>query len=154
LEDIRKKNLQIQLEKFVISIDDQQRKFYYLRTIENMIFHFDEIKNENDKNWIYEMLIEYLDKSFELMPQMSIKNSKHLYETYLDKVINYYHDHHLKFSMIVFSNFLLLFYLIILAVCSYFFQLWVPLLLGTLFLIQPLNSIKKYRNKRFYEVPR
>jgi hypothetical protein len=77
LEDIRKKNLQIQLEKFVISIDDQQRKFYYLRTIENMIFHFDEIKNENDKNWIYEMLIEYLDKSFELMPQMSIKNSKH-----------------------------------------------------------------------------
>jgi hypothetical protein len=146
----QRKTLLTLLNRLNDSITEDQKRFYYLRTIENMIFHFNEIKDETDRSWVYQSLSEYLNKCFELLPKSIAESRKDLYDRYLYKLISYYHDY-LGFPIIVFSNFLLVVYLSILIICSYFFKLWVVLLIGLLFLIQTMNSIKRYRNKRFYE---
>src|SRR6266436_6151964 len=90
--DTRKGHLQVMVNELNASIGYREKKYFHLNTIENLIFHFEEIKTENDKNWIYETLEEYLKKCLALIPSIDRNISKDLFYDNINKLTTYYHD--------------------------------------------------------------
>ena len=84
--DSRKGHLQKLMNELNASIGVNEKKYFHVKTIENLIFHFEEIKTENDKNWVYETLAEYFKKCFENVPSIDRDTSKNLFFEYLDKI--------------------------------------------------------------------
>src|SRR5688572_5821570 len=83
------------LESFV---NHNSRKYFHLNTLNNFIYHFTDISNIDDRQWIYKTLQSYMDEAHGLSQQINLDSSKVIYENYLNKVANYY-DKHLGFTM-------------------------------------------------------
>ena len=69
-DDNRMGHLYTILQELSSSILAKQRKYFHLNTIDNLIFHFADIKTEIDKKWVYESLIEYFRVCADIMPSI------------------------------------------------------------------------------------
>ena len=91
MED-RRDSLVTQMIQLNNSVEEHKRKYFHLKTIENLIFHFDDIRSESDKKWVYETLDEYFQKCSNLSTSIDRQISKKLFFEFLDKVTDYYHS--------------------------------------------------------------
>lgn len=149
----------IELKKLLAELNDSvllsKRKYFHPNTIENFIFHFDEIKTETDKNWVYETLTSYfkicldLIHSSEPFDSIDSKTSKILWYDYIDKLTDYY-EKNLGFDVLINRAFVYFVYLIVLTLCSVFFNFYVVLLVASFFIFQIYKAYKKYSKKQVY----
>jgi hypothetical protein len=149
--DSRRGHLQVMLNELNGSIGHREKKYFHVNTIENLIFHFQDIKTENDKNWVYETLQEYLKKCFELMASIDRNISRNLFKNYIDKLTNYYRNN-LGFIVLLNRSIVYLVYLTILSTCYFVFNIYVVVTIAFLFIIQTLRVFKKYREKKVYSL--
>lgn len=149
--DKRKTHLSGLLSEINSSVGDRERRYFRLRTIGNLIFHFEEINAEVDKNWAYENLVEYFNICHEYIPSIDRDISIKLYNEYLGKVIDYYQNK-LGFTVLINRQIVYLIYIIILTLCYYFFNFYVVIAIATLFILHILRMFKKYKAKQVYEL--
>ena len=147
--DGRKGHLQLLMNELTTSIGANEKRYFHAKTIENLIFHFEEIKTENDKKWVYETLVEYLKKCSEYVPSMDRETSKNLFFEYLDNITDYYHNN-LGFSVLMNRVIVYLVYVLILSLCYYFFNFYVVIAVASIFIFQIIRAFKKYREKQVY----
>jgi|SRR4030095_1807936 len=147
--DHRKGHLQVLLNELNTSIGVNEKKYFHVKTIENLIFHFEEIKTENDKNWVYETLVEYFRKCSENVPSIDRDTSKNLFNEYLDKITDYYHNN-LGFVVLMNRVIIYLVYFLILSICYYFFNFYVVIAVASLFIFQIIRAFKKFKEKQVY----
>ena len=147
--DFRKGQLLAMFNKLNASIGSREKKYFHLNTIENLIFHFTEIKTENDKNWVYETLQEYLKKCFDLLPSIDRSSSKNLFYSDINKLTNYYHDN-LGFKILINRSIVYFVYFIVLVACYIFFNIYVVIAVASLFVIQIFTIFKKYKERKVY----
>ena len=119
MED-RRDSLVTQMIQLNNSVEEHKRKYFHLKTIENLIFHFDDIRSESDKKWVYETLDEYFQKCSNLSTSIDRRISKKLFFEFLDKVTDYYHSN-LGFSILINRTVVYFIYVLLLILCHYFF---------------------------------
>jgi len=147
--DSRKGHLKALMKELDASIVVNEKRYFHVKTIENLIFHFEEIKTENDKNWVYETLVEYFKMCSEYVPSIDRETSKNLFNEYLDKITDYYHNN-LGFVILMNRAIVYLVYFLILSLCYYFFNFYVVIVVASLFIYQIIRAFKKYREKQVY----
>ena len=150
--DERKAHLQIlftELNNLVGYMNN--RKYYNLNTVGNLIFHFNEIKNETDKNWVYETLVGYMKRCSEHVPSINSKISNQLWNDYIDKIAVYYVDN-LNFTQLLNRTFVYVIYLIVLCICYIFLNLYVVFIVAFLFIMQIIRIYDKYRKRRVFGI--
>jgi hypothetical protein len=151
ITDNRKELLQNLMDTLMVSILVSKKKYYHPKTTYNLIFHFDKIKSEVDRIWVFNNLDAYLKRCMELIPEMNLKTSEVLFDEYIYKLIRYYHKN-IGFWLFRITPGQTLIYLIVLAVSFYFFQIWVSVMIATFFLILIAYSIFKFREKKVYGI--
>ena len=147
--DPSKGHLQILLNELNSSVGKEEKRYFHINTLENLIFHFEEIKTENDKTWVYENLVEYFKKCSEITASIDRNTSKGLFYEHIDKITDYYHSN-LGFVMLVNRSIVYLIYFLILLVCYTFFNLYVVSLVASFFIYQIIRVFKKYKAKQVY----
>ena len=147
--DSRKGHLRTLMNGLNTSIVVNEKKYFHLKTIENLIFHFEGIKTENDKNWVYETLVEYFEKCSENGPSIDRDTSMNLFNEYLDKITDYYHNN-LGFAVLMNRVVVYSVYFLILSLCYYFFNFYVVIAVASVFVIQIIRAFKKYKEKKVY----
>ena len=147
--DERKGHLDLLMIDLNNSVGVTERKYFHVKTTENMIFHFDRIRTENDKKWVYETLVEYFKKCSEYTPSIDRGTSKSLFFEYLDKITDYYHNN-LGFSVLMNRTIVYLVYLLILGLCYYFLNIYVTIGIIIFFSVQIIRAIQKYKQKIVY----
>lgn len=149
--DSRKEQLQVLFNELNSAIGLREKKYFHYNTIENLIFHFDEVKGENDQNWVYATLEEYLRKCFGLLPSIDRETSKGLFYEYVTKLTTYYQDN-LGFTMLLNRSLVYLVYFVILGICYTFFNWYVLIVVASFFIFQIVRVFMKYRAKRVYGI--
>ncbi len=142
--DERKEHLQALISELQAAVIVSERKYYHLNTLENLIFHFEGIKAEKDKNWVYETLDEYFKECFSNTLNMDREISKRLFFEYLDKITDFYHSN-LGFVVLMNRGVVYFAYLVILALCYYYFNLYVVLGVVIFIALQTFKVFLKYR---------
>lgn len=148
MED-RRDSLVTQMIQLNNSVEEHKRKYFHLKTIENLIFHFDDIRSESDKKWVYETLDEYFQKCSNLSTSIDRRISKKLFFEFLDKVTDYYHSN-LGFSILINRTVVYFIYVLLLILCHYFFAFYVLLSVAGLFAFQIFISFRKFKQKKVY----
>jgi hypothetical protein len=149
--DSRKSHLQTLTSELNASIGVNEKKYFHVKTIENLIFHFEKINTENDKKWVYETLVEYFRRCSDYVPSIDRNTSKSLFFEYLDKVTDYYHNN-LGFSVLMNRVIVYFVYFLILGVCYYFLNFYVVIAIAAVFIFQIIQAFKKYRAKQVYGI--
>lgn len=139
------------LDELSNSITATDRRYFHLQTIENLIFHFDEIKTENDKNWVYNGLVIYFNKCAELAPSIDRETSMNMYYDYIDNITDYYYKN-LGFSLLTNRSIVYLIYFIVLLLCLIFFNYYVVLLAASFFVFRIIVLFKKYKDRKVYSL--
>src|ERR1700733_15141081 len=147
--DSRKEHLQNLANELYASVGPNDRRYFHVKTIENLIFHFDEIKTENDKNWVHETLIDYFKICSKYVPSINRNTSKNLFNEYLDNLTDYYYNN-LGFAVLMNRSIVYLVYFLVLVLCYYFFNLYVAMAVAAIFIFQVITAFKKYRARKVY----
>jgi len=147
----KKVHLQTLLDELSNSITATDRRYFHLQTIENLIFHFDEIKTENDKNWVYNGLVIYFNKCAELVPSIDRETSRNMYYDYIDNITDYYYKN-LGFSLLTNRSIVYLIYFIVLVLCFIFFNYYVVLFAASFFVFRIIVLFKKYKDRKVYSL--
>lgn len=145
----RKQNLETLLNQLTSLIGPNVKRYFHINTIENLIFHFDEIKTENDKIWIYQSLVDYFTMCSEYAPYIDRDKSKSLFYEHLDKITDYYHNN-LGFSVLINRTVVYLFYIVILLLSYSYLNLYVAIAITLLLVLQTVRTFNKYRIRRVY----
>jgi hypothetical protein len=150
-DEFKKNQLQSLLWEVKNKTTANEARYFHVSTIENLITHFQRIKTDNDKNWVYESLVEYFEKCSEFLPPIDKETSNDLYHAYIDKLTDYY-SNNLGFVMLINRAIIYFIYLIVILLCFVFFNLYV--VVGVIFFIniQILKNYKKYKDKRVYAI--
>ncbi len=147
--DQRKGHLQSLMNELNNSIGINEKKYFHLQTIENLIFHFERVKTENDKNWIYETIVVYFKRCSEIMTSIDRNTSKDLFYEHVDKVTDYYHNN-LGFVLLINRTIVYLIYFLILLLCYIFLNFYVVIIVASLLMFQTFRVFKKYKEKMVY----
>jgi hypothetical protein len=147
----KKVHLEVLLNELSNSITSTDRPYFHLQTIENLIFHFDEIKTENDKNWVYHGLVSYFTKCAEIVPSIDRETSTHIYDEYIDNITDYYHKH-LGFSMLTNRSIVYVIYFIVLILCYVFLNWYAVLFAASFFILMIFKMFKKNKEKKVYSL--
>lgn len=145
----KKEHLKYLLNHLISSNSETDKKYFHVKTVENLIFHFDSISNESDKNWVYQSLVNYFDDCKDSAALVNKEKSKQLFYKHLDKITDYY-TNALGFSLLLNRSIVYFFYLAIICISSYYFSMIVALAVISLILIQISYSINKTRLKKVY----
>jgi hypothetical protein len=149
--DHRQGHLQAMVNELNFSIGPREKKYFHINTIENLIFHFEEIKTESDKNWIYETFQEYLRKCKEIVPSIDRNISKNLFYDNIEKLTNYYRNN-LGFVVLINRSIVYFVYFVVLLVCYLFFNFYVVVIVASFFVFQTIRVFKKYNEKKVYSL--
>jgi len=147
--DFRKEHLRTLLYELKNASSTSEGRYFHTNTIENLITHFEEVKTENDKNWVYESLVEYFKKCSEFTPSIDRQTSKDLFYEHIDKITDYYHNN-LGFTMLINRSVVYFIYCLIILLCYIFFNLYVVAVIVFLILIQITRTFKKFKEKQVY----
>lgn len=127
------------------------RRYLHLRSVDNFIFHFDEIENEADKEWIYTTLTNYLLFCKQIDEDIDTKMGNQLYYEFLDKVAQYYR-YHLKFRMVVNKVSYGIMFLVLLLTIVLVFNFLVSLIVVPVFVHFLIYINNKRKQKKVYGV--
>ncbi len=145
----QKKHLEILLWELRNKVTSNEAKYVHINTIENIIAHFQRINTTTDKNWVYESLVEYFKQCSEFSPSIDRQTSKALFDTYIDKVTDYYHNN-LGFVMLVNRAVVYCIYALIILICYIFFKWYVVVGVISFFIFQIIRTYKKFKSKEVY----
>jgi hypothetical protein len=146
-----KGELRIKWESLSENTSPHDRKYFHLKTLQNLIFHFDEIRNENDKRWVYSSLENYINECHNYIPSIDRTTSSQLYLQFIDKVTDYYRSY-LGFILILDRNLLIIFYVVLFLLCYFIFNIWVSLIPIVFFILQFYRVYKKRKDKRVFSL--
>ncbi len=75
----------------ISSLGEINQKKYNLKTIYNLIYHFDNLNlSSDDKQYIYTSILDYLHFIREIKGPLKIKDSNELYVQFLSPIVKYY----------------------------------------------------------------
>ena len=149
--DERKQELLASKDAVFSDFTDWNKKYLHDCTVSNLIEHFDRIKNEDDKPWIFNSLQTYLMFCRGINEEIDRSQSNGIYMAYLDRLCNYYR-YNLGFRMVVgrVADFLLFataFVSLILLLNFYSALLSIPL-----FVLHRQRIVRKMKRKEAYGV--
>jgi hypothetical protein len=127
------------------------RKYFHFQTIQNIIIHYDEIKTQNDKEWVYNSLLQYFAACKELGPAIDRNTSKMLFYEYVDNLADYY-GKNLGFSLMLNRTVIYFFYFLCLLLTYIFVNVYVMLVLASLFIYHIGTQYLKYKRRRVYSI--
>lgn len=125
-------------------------KYFHPNTINNLILHFDEIKTEADKDWIFRDLREYFSECQQVCDVFNRDSGRELYMKYLSKITDYYH-YHLKFVQSDRTLFVL-FYLGLFLLLYFIADLRFASIAIVFFVFRFVVLYKKYKQKRIFSL--
>lgn len=149
--DERKTKLEETKAEVFYSQIEWNHKYLHHKSVANFIFHFDNIKNGTDKEWIYTTLLNYLLICKGLNEELDRKMSNKLYYECLEKVAQYYR-YHLNFIMIVNSVSYIIIFLIVLFFVTIIFNFIISLFTIPLFFCFFLHLNNKVKQHRTYGI--
>jgi hypothetical protein len=127
------------------------RKYLHFKTVSNFIHHFDNIKNENDKRWIFKSLNDYLINCDDLKEEINRTESNTLFESFLAKPGDYYrHELHFKMVMNKVSYFFL--YSVAFIGMALIFNFYIALLIIPLIIYHQYRVRLKVKRRETYGV--
>ncbi len=130
----------------------EQKKYFHLITVSNLIEHYTEIKNVSDQEWVFKSLQEYFNTSLNIAETIDRDLSQTLYNDYLSKITNYY-DRHLKFSFFLDIWIVVALYCVLFFGSLFFIKFIVSLIASALLcLLNLYYLLSKYRQKRTYGI--
>ncbi len=148
-DEFKKKHLQTLLWDLRSKSTSSETKYFHVNTIENLIAHFQQIKTENDKNWVYESLVEYFEQCSEYLPSIDRQISKDLFYTYIDKLTDYYQSN-LGFTMLINRAVVYGVYILAILICYIFFSWYVLVGVICFIIFQTIRTYKKFKAKQVY----
>jgi hypothetical protein len=143
-----KMNLESKL-KVALSFSNGKLKYYHYRSVNNFIFHLNNIKNETDKEKIYLLINEYLD-IIKNEPNPDRNVAINFFENYVRPVGKYYED---DFNFVpMFSLWIASFWIITFLFIEYIFNLpfVVMFMTGFLIFIYYIYILVKRMNNKVY----
>ena len=147
--ELKKKHLQTLLGELRNKSTSNEAKYFHVNTIENLIVHFQQIKTENDKNWVYESLVEYFEECSGFLPSIDRETSKDLFDTYIDKITDYYHSN-LGFTMLINRAVVYGVYILAILICYIFFSWYVLVGVVVFIIFQTIRTYQKFKAKQVY----
>ncbi len=147
--EFKKKHLQSLLSELRNNVALNETKYFHVNTIENLIAHFQQVKTENDKNWVYESLVEYFKKCSEFLPSIDRQTSKDLFDEYIDKITDYYHSN-LGFVMLINRTVVYCVYILAISICYIFFSWYVVGIVIFFIIFKIISTYKKVKDKQVY----
>ena len=147
--DTRKELLQNLFNEVSNSIELSKRRYFHVHTIENLIFHFDEIRTENDKKWVYETLLSYLTVCVEIAPSIDRRIGEEIFYGHIDKLTDYYFSN-VGFSLVLNRELVYSIYISVIILCYFIFNFYIVIGMTLLFSFMTLRTFKKYKEKRVY----
>jgi len=148
-DEFKKKHLQTLLLELRNKVTSNETKYFHVNTIENLIVHFQQIKTENDKNWVYQSLVEYFEQCSKSLPSIDRQTSKDLFDTYIDKVTDYYHNN-VGFTMLINRSVVYGVYILAILICYIFFSWYVLVGVICVIIFQTIRTYKKFKAKKVY----
>jgi hypothetical protein len=108
-------------------VQKEKRMYFHLNSLNNFIYHFNEITNFEDREWVFKRIINYIDEALRLTHLINLDSSKTIYKTYLEKIAKYY-ENYLGFTMHVYLWIITIMYLIVFAIIAYFTTVYIGLI--------------------------
>jgi hypothetical protein len=126
-----------------------ESKYFHLHTLENLIYHFDDIKTEADKVWAYMSLSKYFEACQEYIEHIDKKKGAELFHNHLFNVAMFYREK-LSFALLIDTFYLVSIYFALFLVLYFTTFFWLSLIPVVLFLIHYLYNFRKYQQRRLY----
>lgn len=136
--------------KILAYLNKNNRRYFHPNTVNNLIFHFNEINIEADKEWILKNLREYFSECEHLCNNLSRSSGHELYMKYLYKITDYYHNN-LKFVQSDRALFVL-FYLGLFIALYFIFGFLISIIAIAIFIFRFVVLFKKYKQKRVFSL--
>ena len=131
-------------------IPEERKRFFHLNTVSNFIYHLDQIKTPDDRNWIQSTLLSYLDEAMANINSMNMEVSKQLYKSSLEKLARYY-DEYLGFTMIIYLWVIVFFYLVLTVIISFFLYPYIGILpVIAVFTYHMTYLYRKHKQKKLF----
>ena len=125
------------------------RKYFRLKTLSNLIYHLENIKNTRDQEWVYEGILNYMDEFLKAVNDMDREISVKLYTTYLRTITNHYNKY-LGFEYYS-TQVIVILYIVFITVLSFFMN--IIILIGIALVTASFifhYYYKKYKSKKLY----
>lgn len=126
-------------------------KYLHFRSVDNFIFHFDQINNEADKQWIFDTLINYFIVCKEIDEVVDREMGNQLYSEFLDKIANYYR-YKLNFIMAINKVGYFIFFLIIFFLAGFLFSFLIASFIIPMYILFLIYIDRKQKQKKVYGV--
>ncbi len=124
-------------------------RYFHLKSVNNFIYHLDEVQPKQDQLWIYYSLKDYLEDAAKGNKYISRNLGAQLFHTYLEKIAAYYSSRH-GFSLVISPVYTTMFYFILFLACYFIFNIWISLIPIGIYIVQMIRVTKKYRTRRVY----
>jgi len=144
-----KKELKSKYDDLRKRLTSPESRFFHLNTLDNFIFHFDEIKPEEDRVWVYKNLWMFFEACDEYIDNIDRKKGSQLFSTYLFKVAMLYRKK-LHFALLIDKTYLIPFYLTFFIILYFTTSFWISLVPILIFFVHYFYNFSKYRQKRLY----
>jgi hypothetical protein len=130
---------------------NNKKKYFHFKTLNNFIYHINEIKNPTDLDWIYHSLIDHINAVMEFSNDIDVTIGYRLYEEYIIKIAGYY-SKNLRFSMYAGSPLTFL-YMLLAGLLWYFLNIYYGIGIALILYIINLNYFfRKKREFRLYGI--
>jgi hypothetical protein len=149
--EFKQKYLENLLNDLRNKVTTNEIKYFHVNTIENLITHFQFIKTENDKIWVYESLVDYFEHCSHFYHSIDRETSQNIFDTYIDKITNYYHSN-LGFVLLINRAVVYGVYLVAVLICSIYFKWYILVTVISLILYQIIRTYNKFKSKQVYSL--
>jgi hypothetical protein len=131
-------------------VDVNDRGFFHLRTLDNFIYHFNEISSESDRIWIYKTLDAFIDECYNYINCVNSKTSKSLYEENLKKTIQYYRKY-LGFTTLISLQLIIFLFCLLIIFLGLLTNFYISVVSSmTILVIYLYFAYRKYKEKRVF----
>src|SRR4030095_7886061 len=131
--------------------DSRLVRYFHLKSINNFIQHFSDIKSVDDQIWVYNSLKKYFEEANNRVNDINRNMGSKLFDFHLQKIASYY-DSNLGFSFVLNPVYTTTIYFIIFLVLFFFFNYWVSLVAVVIYAFQMIRVTNKYRTRKVYSL--
>jgi hypothetical protein len=146
-----KHDLMRKKENLMQQVAIEEHRYFHFGTIDNLLYHFDEVKTIADKRWVYSCLDNYFSDITTYINSIDRETSRSLHQQYLDKVTDYYNSN-LGFIIMINRELFAGFYFVLFLIGYFAFNFWVSLIPVIIFAIRSFMIYKKWKDKRVYSL--
>lgn len=134
----------------ILNNSSRNRRYFHPYSVNNLVFHLADIKDENNKKWALNRLNDYLNLCEENINGIDRQMSRDIYYNQLYPLLQYYHDNlgFVQFDVSVF----VLFYLFLIGVGYLIFAINGILIVIGILLIRGTFFYKKYKERKVFSL--